>query len=167
MSLQTLEQNDSAGTNIPHCINSWAKPDQSECPGAVHLALGPKKQNIFPMLLVGAARKFVQMRYEYHSDPLFRQGGYNLLCDLRTFAFIGCRKGFIEQNHGIWLNMIDNVTHPTEFLIEFSTFHVGVFFPLVMRENVAADTGAKRLGRMSNVVRSPNLRVHWLPQRIH
>ena len=56
-------------------------------------------------------------------------------------------KRLVEQHETIGRDMVDDVAHPAELLVEPAAAHSGIFLPLEMREDPFADTGLEAPGR--------------------
>src|SRR5262249_62201042 len=106
--------------------------------------LCPEKKRIRHALLVEAMGKLVEMRDEEDLDALLQQRAGYLPSDLGALPLIRRREGFVEQNHAVRAQPVDDLAHPAELLVELSALHFRILFALEMREEALADIGRER-----------------------
>ena len=62
-----------------------------------------------------------------------QEGRDDLTGDLGALALVGRREGLVEEHHGPRGEVVDDVAHPAEFLVELPALHPGVLLPLEVR----------------------------------
>src|SRR5262245_50189743 len=91
---------------------------QLECSCSIRLPPCPEKKRIRHALLVEAMGKLVEMRDEEDLDALLQQRAGYLPSDLGALPLIRRREGFVEQNHAVRAQPVDDLAHPAELLVE-------------------------------------------------
>src|SRR5215469_1126690 len=98
------------------------------------------------------------MGNEKHLDPALQQGLNKLAPDLGALSFICGLERFVEQDHAVRSEVIDDGAYSLEFLLQLSASHRRVFLALVMRKQARTKIRAVQSSRHEHAALHHQLR---------
>jgi hypothetical protein len=101
----------------------------------VRLALGAQEEGGVELVGVGAVGEFVHVRDEEDSDLLVDHRADDLARDLGAFALVGRGERLVTEQDGLRRDLVGDLAHPAQLLIELAALHGRVLFAPVVRED--------------------------------